>query len=128
MSYWGSKPEECDFASGSIGANIFLIKKRLLKDIDSDPKFEHEEQSILSNLMCLRLIGQKFPKALRVHFRKKDYLHSKESFYTWYENGGRNVPEKYREKLLQAAESEFLLFEEQILTVNEFISDLHEGS
>lgn len=115
MSYWGSQLEECDFASGSIGANIYLIKNRLLKDLESDPSLEHEEQSILSNLVCLRLIGQNFPKALGVHFRKKDYFHAKESFYLWYENGGRKVPEKYREKLLKSAEDEFLLFEENIL-------------
>ena len=115
MSYWGSQPEDCDFASGSIGANIYQIKSRLLKDLESDSSLEHEEQSILANLICLRLIGQQFPKALRVHFRKKDYFHAKESFYAWYENGGRKVPEKFREQLLKCAENEFVLFEESIL-------------
>lgn len=109
MSYWGNNPDECDFAFDSIVANVYLIKERLLKDIEVVERKGFPEQSIVANLVCLRVIGEKFPKALSVHFRKKDFEMVKSAFNKWYKTTN-NLPEGLKER----ADSEFLLFEQNI--------------
>ena len=112
MSYWGNKPDECDFAFDSVGANIYIIKERLLKDIEVVAKNRYSEQSIIANLVCLRVIGERFPKALSVHFRKRDFEMVKAAFYKWYETTN-HVPAGLKE----CADSEFSLFEQSILKI-----------
>ncbi len=112
MSYWGSKIEDNDFSIGAVGASIYLIKKRLLSDLSSDPDLAEPEQSILACLVCLRLLGERFPKTLKVHFRKKDYNQAKENFYKWYKNASHLIPEEFRNDILLEAEKEFQLWEE----------------
>jgi hypothetical protein len=115
MSYWGYGPDENDFAFDSLGACIVSIKKRIFQDIANDPKRQYPEQSIIPLLVCLRMIGERFPKNLSVTFRKKHFEQAKEAFYAWYQNAYEKIPEQYRGKVLQEAESEFQLFEERIL-------------
>lgn len=117
MSYWGPDIDECDFAFDSIGANIFIIKERLFNDIETIKKGRYySEQSMIANLACLRLIGEKFPKNLSVSFRKKDYLEVQNEFYNWYYSDA-NIPKEHKEKILIFAEKEFQLFEERILNI-----------
>lgn len=73
MSYWGSKPDECDFAFDSMAVYIGLIKERLEQEAATVIEQAYPEQSIIAALRCLRLIGEEFPKALSVSFRRKDF-------------------------------------------------------
>jgi hypothetical protein len=114
MSYWGIHPEDSDFARTSLGVIVLHTKKKMLQDIEVVKSDSYPEQSILSCLICLRLIGKRFPKTLSVHFRKKDFEKAKNAFYSWYEEVKDRIPQKYREGLLEEAESEFQLFEEEI--------------
>lgn len=116
MSYWGYKAEDSDFAATAVGANIYMIKKRMLQDIANDPDREHSEQSILGHLLCLKLLGERFPKQLKVHFRKSDFLKAKESFYKWYENSSGKIPNEFRQKFFSEAEKEFREIEERFYT------------
>ena len=115
MTYWGSKPDNCDYAFGSIGAYIFLLKERMFDDIAIVLAKSHPEQGLVASLVCLRLIGEQFPKNLSVHFRKKDFARAKELFYEWYEIAKPKLPAKHRDAILAEAERQFALFEERIL-------------
>ena len=110
MSYWGDEPYQSDFASGSLGAVVFLTKKRLNTDIQAILKDAgHSEQSIVVLLELLRTIGERYPKGLSVHFRRKQFDEAKGAFYQWYEKCSRRIPAKHREGVLQSAEAEFQL-------------------
>ena len=115
MAYWGSKPIDSDFATGAIGAYIYLLKERLQKDTETVLKKCHPEQSIVASLTCLRLLSEQFPKNVRVHFGRKDYLQSKEAFEQWYDAVRTKLPAKYRDEILDEANKEFALFEERVL-------------
>ncbi len=114
MSYWGSGPEESDFAFGSVGVSILHIKEILFKDIEAVRGKSYPEQSIVASLVCLRLIGERFPKNLSVHFRKKDFEKARSAFHAWFQQVGEQIPERFKERLLEEAEAEFRLFGERI--------------
>lgn len=116
MSYWASDPDGNDFAFDAIGVNIMFIKDRMLQDMKTVKAKQYPEQSIISSLICLRLIGERFPEALSVHFKKRDFEKSKTAFYEWFNEVESNIPKKYRISLLEEAEAEFQLFEERIFT------------
>ena len=113
MSFWGPKPDECDFAFDSIGAAIYKLKEQLMNDIKTG--LEHPEQSMVALLCCLRLIGERFPKNLSVSFGREDYLFVANAFEEWLAKSGPRLPKKYREKIEAEARAEFALFEERIL-------------
>ena len=115
MPYWGGKAEECDYASGGVGVYILLIKQRMLQDIAGVLDEGFPEQAMIVSLTCLRLLGERFPKALGVHFGKKDYAFVKSAFEEWYAKVSTKIPSKYRTEVLEEARKEFSLFEERIL-------------
>ncbi len=114
MSYWGSHPEDSDFAFSAAGVAILRIKKKMLEDIEVVKEKSYPEQSIVSSLVCLRLLGERFPKSLSIHFGKKDLEKARVAFETWYQQMESQIPQKYRNGLLEGAEAEFQLFEERI--------------
>jgi hypothetical protein len=116
MPYWGSKSEDSDFAFDSVGAIIFLIKERMMKDIETVLKKSYPEQGMIASLACLRLLGERFPKNLSVHFRKKDFAFVKSAFEQWYQAVESQMPSKYRDEILAEARNEFALFEDRILS------------
>jgi hypothetical protein len=116
MSYWGSKSEESDFAFDSVGVSILLIKQRMMKDIDAVLEKKHPEQGMIASLVCLRLLGERFPKNMSVHFGKRDFEFVKNAFEQWYAAVKPRLPSKYRDSILAEAENEFTLFEERILS------------
>jgi hypothetical protein len=116
MSYWGSKPEESDFAAGSVGSFIYFLKEKLIKEIDTVLKKNYPEQGMIASLVCLRLLGERYPKNLRVHFGKKEFAFVKSSFEQWYAAVKPQLPPKHRDGILEEAEREFALFEERILS------------
>ena len=115
MSYQTSDVNGTDFAKGSID----LIIRNIIKKMDSDIKMsiekEFPEQSILSSLVCLRLIGEKFPKNLSIYFGNLDFEELKSKFYKWYELVHKKIPAKFREEVKEVAEKEFDLFYDKIL-------------
>jgi hypothetical protein len=114
MSYWGSHAEESDFAFGAVGVAILRIKKKMLEDIEVVKEKSYPEQSILSSLVCLRLLGERFPNSLSVHFCKSDLEKVRTAFDAWYQQVESQIPKKYRVSLLETAKIEFQLFEERI--------------
>jgi len=86
----------------------------MIEEIESVVEKSYPEQSILSSLTCLRILGKRFPQVLSVHFRKKDFEKSKAAFYEWYERSHSKISKKYRTALLESAESEFELFQKDI--------------
>ena len=117
MSYWNANNDGNDFAFGSIGANIYLIKERLFKEMNLVNEKLHPEQSIICQLTMLRIIGEQFPESLSIHFDQNDFNEVKKSFYSWYESGAK-IPAKYRTDILLNAEKEFELFESTIIKDN----------
>ncbi len=113
MSYWGSRPEECDFAFGAVGVAILRIKKKMFEDIEVVKRKAYPEQSILASLVCLRLLGEHFPKNLSVHFRRKDLEQVRAAFAAWFHQAEEEIPKQYRDRLLEQAEAEFRLFEQR---------------
>lgn len=116
MPYWGSKAEENDFAFGSVGSVIYLIKERMMTDIDTVLSKNYPEQGMIASLSCLRLLGERFPKNLSVHFRKKDLAAVRNAFEQWYAAVSPQLPPEYRDTILEEAEREFALFEERIFS------------
>ena len=115
MSYWNGSAEGSDFATNAVGVAILNIKDKMLKDFDGIMKAKHPEQSIITSLTCLRLIGERFPQSLCLHFLEQDYIEMKEKFYQWFELMNKKIPAKYRDELKASAEQEFMLFEKTIL-------------
>ena len=114
MAYWGSDIDENDFAFGAIGATILYIKKQMLKNIDVVKAKNYPEQSIAANLACLRLLGERFPKNLLVHFGDSDLEEVRVEFYQWVEDA-KGIPQDRKDRIVEATEREFQLFEERIL-------------
>jgi hypothetical protein len=115
MPYWGSGPDDCDYAFGAIGAYIFLIKERMMQDIATVLEKSFPEQGMIASLACLRVLGERFPKNLSVHFGKKDFAFVVSAFNEWLIKVGPRIPRKHRAALITEAKQEFALFEERIL-------------
>ena len=115
MPYWGSRSDESDFAFDSVGSYIYLIKARMMTDIDTVLKKKYPEQGTIASLACLRLLGERFPKSLGVHFRKKDFAFVRGAFEQWYAAVKSQLPSEHLDGILAEAENEFTLFEERIL-------------
>ena len=86
MSYWGTDIHDNDFAFNAVGVIVLLIKERMLADIKAVKSDNNPEQSIAASLACLRLIGERFPKCLRVSFGKRDFATVRAEFYEWLES------------------------------------------
>jgi hypothetical protein len=115
MPYWGSGPDDCDYAFDTVGVYILLIKERMMKDIATVLEKAFPEQGMVTSLACLRLIGERFPKALAVHFGKRDFAFVVSAFDEWLTKVGSKVPTQYRDTMITEARAEFALFEERIL-------------
>ncbi len=116
MAYWGNSADENDFAFDAIGAYILLLKQRMFQDIATVLDKAHPEQSMVASLTCLRLIGERFPKALSVHFRERAFAFVERSFDEWLDKAGPKLSAKRRTALAAEARAEFALFEERILS------------
>ena len=117
MSYWGDGADESDFAFGAVGAYIYILKERMLNDIKVIREKAYPEQSIVASLVCLRLIGERFPKSLSVHFTRADFESARRAFDDWYQATRSRVPQQYATSIAAAARVEFELFEARILGV-----------
>lgn len=114
MSYWGGGIEDSDYAFTAVGATISWIKDRLLKGGETVISKEYPEQGILALVCCLRLLGERFPKNLSVHFGSQDLEDARSAFNRWVAVAGTKVAPQVLEALQLAAEHEFALFEERI--------------
>jgi len=117
MSYWGEGADESDFAFGAIGAYIYILKERMLNDIKAVREKAYPEQSIVASLVCLRLIGERFPKSLSVHFSRADFEGARRAFEDWYQAAKSLVPQDYATSIAASAHREFELFEACIFGV-----------
>lgn len=115
MPYWGSNSTDNDFAFNAVGAYIVLIKERMFQDAEKVIAKSYPEQGIVASLECLRLLAAQFPKCVKVHFRRKEFDKAKEAFGRWYECVKDQLPQDYREDIRSSADSEFQLFEAQVL-------------
>lgn len=115
MSYWGDDIDECDYAFDAIGAVIFRIKDRMFKDGETVTAKRYPEQGILASLCCLRLLGERFPKSLGVHFGKRDLERARKAFEQWFVLVQTELSPHRVAALRLAADREFELFEERIL-------------
>jgi hypothetical protein len=116
MPYWGSGPIDNDYAFDAVGAYVHLIKERMFADAERVIEKSCPEQGIVASLECLRLLAGAFPKCVRVSFRRKEFEKAKEAFGRWYEAVQNKLPQDYREAIRANAETEFQLFEAQVLT------------
>ncbi len=114
MPYWGSKPDDSDFAFDAIGAYIYIIKERMTKDIATVLEKSYPEQSMVASLICLRLLGEQFPKCLTVHFHKSDFAFVVNAFNEWVAKVGRELPDKHRDAIVAEARAEFALWEDRV--------------
>ncbi|QDU08168.1 hypothetical protein [Gimesia aquarii] len=115
MSYWGNRPIDNDFAFDQIGSYIYLIKERMFQSVDVVIDKPHPEQSMIASLQCIRLLAQEFPKCVSVSFGRSEFEETKAAFEKWYDAVYKKIPAKYREAVLEAANTEFALFEERVL-------------
>lgn len=113
MPYWGNGLDECDYAFDAVGAYVFLIKDKMLRDMATVIEKAYPEQSIAASLACLRQIGERFPRELAVGFRRKDLEHVKRGFDQWYSLVGDNLPPERRVAILAEAKREFDVFDER---------------
>ena len=115
MSYWGDGADESDFAFGAIGAYIYLLKERMLNDIKVVSEKAFPEQSIVASLVCLRVIGERFPRSLSVHFSRDDFESARRAFDDWHQAAQAKLPPQYAASLVASARKEFELFEVRVL-------------
>lgn len=115
MSYWGDGVDECDYAFGSIGATISWIKDRMLSGASTVINKGHPEQGILASLSCLRILGERYPKNLSVHFGRRDLMRTRQLFDQWHELVKGQLPAERWDALRALADREFALFEERII-------------
>lgn len=115
MSYWGSGPIDNDYAFDAIGAYVFMIKERMFQDANKVIEKSYPEQGIVASLECLRLLAGQFPKCVNVHFRRKELVRARDLFDRWYKSVCDQLPPNHREAIRLNAESEFHLFETQVL-------------
>jgi len=114
VSYWGNDVDDCDYAFDAVGAIFFRIKDQMFKDSETVKAKSYPEQGILASLCCLRLLGERFPKNLSVHFGRKDLARTRKAFDDWYALVQDNMPVDRSEALKLSADREFTLFEERI--------------
>ena len=115
MPYWGSNPEDNDFAFDAVGAYVFLIKDQMFRDMENVLEKSYPEQAIIASLKCLRLLADEFPKCVSIHFRKKHLEQCKTAFENWFTAVKENLPTEYADAIQSKAHAEFELFEEQVL-------------
>ena len=65
------------------------------------------EQSILILLEVLQILDRRFPKSVRLHFRKKQYRGLKAKFLEWQSSCAEQIPDLYRNELAERAEKLF---------------------
>ena len=116
MPYWGSSSADNDYAFDAVGAYICLIKKRMFQDAEKVIEKSYPEQGIVASIECLRLLAGQFPNCVKVHFRRKEFEKAKEAFGRWHESVKDQLPQEYREAIRSNAETEFQLFEAQVLS------------
>lgn len=110
MSYQTSDVNGTDYAKGKIDLVISLIVDRMEEDINRCIEKEFPEQSVLGMLVCLRLIGERFPQNLSLYFGRRNLEEAKTKFYKWYELVHKKIPAKFRQEVKEVAEKEFDLF------------------
>lgn len=115
MPFWGTEADECDFAFDAVGAIIYVIIEKMKKDIEIVLEKAYPEQSMIACLICLRLLGERFPKNLKVSFRKKQFIEVTTAFEEWYTKVADKLPLNIRVEILAKAKEEFALFEERLL-------------
>ena len=116
MPYWGNKPEDNDFAFDTVGSIIYLIKERMKSDVEVVLAKKYPEQGMVASMVCLRLLGERFPKNLKVHFGKRDFVFVKTKFEEWYAAVSPLLPSDRRDAILAEAEHEFALFQERFFS------------
>jgi hypothetical protein len=114
VSYWGNDVDDCDYAFDAVGVIFFRIKDQMFKDSETVKTKGYPEQGVLASLCCLRLLGERFPKNLSVHFGKKDLTRARKAFDDWYAIVQDKLPVERSEAINLLADREFALFEEVI--------------
>ena len=115
MPYWGNGPDESDYAFDAVGAYVFLIKERMFRDAETVINKSYPEQGIVASLACLRLLAVQFDKCVDTHFGRKDFEKARDAFDRWYESVEHTLPKTRRAAIRATANSEFQLFEDQVL-------------
>ena len=67
----------------------------------------YPEQSILVFLEVLQILDRRFPRSVRLHFRKKQYRGLKDKFFEWQSACAEQIPDSYRNELVVRAEKLF---------------------
>jgi len=115
MSYQGSTPYGSDFAKSAVGVTALFTTRKLFTEMDQVIEKPHSEQSILVYLQCLRKLAEDFPEAVNIHFGRKKFEKAKSGFYEWFAKAEKKIPAKYRKGLMEEAEAEFLLWQDEVL-------------
>jgi hypothetical protein len=111
MSYWGSAPVDSDYAFNTICSYIYLLKERMVSDMEGVLENKHPEQNIVASIELLRVIACEFPKCFAVHFKRKDFQMFRKLFEEWHELAKSKIPKKFQKKFLEEANQQFELFQ-----------------
>jgi hypothetical protein len=93
---------------------VFDRVRGCINDIGTVLAQAYPEHGLIASLVCLRLIGEQFPKNLSAEFCKTQLARTKELFYNCYGLAEAQLSPHERDGLLAAAEREFLLFEQRV--------------
>jgi hypothetical protein len=69
---------------------------------------------MVASIVLLRILGERFPVSLSIHFGKQSLAFVVSAFNEWVAKVGTKIPDKHREALIAEAKREFALFEERI--------------
>ena len=117
MSYWGYGPSECDSGFDAIGVYIILIKKRMYADAIISIENKTSEQGILATLELIRSIAKSYKKCVLVTFNRKDLEKARTLFEKWYSESNSFIPPEYRDKIKEAGDQEFIVFETEVFGI-----------
>jgi len=115
MAYQNATPYGSDYAKSTVDLVAGYVADVLLSKLEKVIAKPHPEQSVLVALQCLRKLAEEFPISVEIAFSRTQYEKAKSGFYEWYEKVEKKIPAKHRKGLKEAAEAEFLLWENEVL-------------
>ncbi|MGQ0799433.1 MAG: hypothetical protein ACT4NL_04880 [Pseudomarimonas sp.] len=86
----------------------------MFKDSETVIAKRYPEQGIVASLCCLRLLGERSPKNLSVHFTKRDLERARNALDRWFELVQDQLSPARLEAIRLGADREFALFDEMI--------------
>lgn len=109
MSYWGSGPDQSDYAFDQTGLAVEVLKDHLFASARNVVRVGHPEQAMVAHLVCIRLLAQEFPATVKVSIWKRDLGAVLSLFDEWSQKVKDVVPESTVSALRSRATEEIAL-------------------